>query len=104
MWIKNYKLDIKHGEVGHSIPNNHVAREKCHDLRLRRRQRWVGGLSFLLKYFFIVFKTRLMFLKIIFTSGFIMSTANGNPFSLAIFLTQPPVKIDFQWRSSVIRL
>ena len=44
----NYKLDTRHvidgvvvegtreGEVGGSIPNNRVAREKCCDLRLRR--------------------------------------------------------------------
>jgi hypothetical protein len=34
-----------------------------------------------------------MFLKIFFTSGFITSTASENRFSLAVFLTQPPVKI-----------
>jgi hypothetical protein len=41
--------------------------------------------------FFVVF----MFLKIIFTNGFITSTASENRFPLAVFLTQPPVKIDF---------
>jgi hypothetical protein len=55
------------------------------------------------KYFF-VFKTRLMFLKIIFTSGFITSTASGNRFPMVVFLTQPSVEIDFHWRSSVTRL
>jgi hypothetical protein len=43
----------------------------------------------------VVFKTRLMFLKIIFTVGFITSTVSGNRFPLAIFLPQPPVEIDF---------
>jgi hypothetical protein len=36
-----------------------------------------------------------MFLKIIFTSGFITSTASESRFSLAVFLTQPPVKSIF---------
>jgi hypothetical protein len=62
-----------------------------------------GGVGSLNK-FFAVFKTRLMFLKIIFTCGFITSTASENQFSLAVFLTQPPMEIDFQWRSSVTRL
>jgi hypothetical protein len=54
--------------------------------------------------FFAVFKVHLMFLKIIFTSGFIISTASGNRFSLTVFLTQPPLEIDFHWRSLVNRL
>jgi hypothetical protein len=40
-----------------------------------------------------------MFLKIIFTVGFIMSTASKNRVPLTVFLTQPPVEIDFHWRS-----
>jgi hypothetical protein len=63
-----------------------------------------GGVSPLLKYFFAVFKTCLMFLKIIFTSGFITSTSSGNRFPPAVFLTQLPVEINFHWRSVVTRL
>jgi hypothetical protein len=42
-----------------------------------------------------------MFLKIIFALGFITPTVRGNRFSLAVFLAQPPVEIDFPWRSLV---
>jgi hypothetical protein len=63
-----------------------------------------GGWVLSLNNIFVVFKTRLMFLKIIFTIGFIPSTSGGNRFSLAIFLAQPPVEIDFHWRSLVTRL
>jgi hypothetical protein len=94
---KNYKLDTKYvidKVVVEGTRESEVdAREKCRDLRLRWRR--AGGLSPLLKYFFVILKTRLMFLKIIFTSGFVTSTASGNRFLLAVFLTQPPVEINF---------
>jgi hypothetical protein len=91
--VKNYKLDTNHaidgvvdestrkGEIGGSIPNKRVARESCAKKGVTcdfdRDER--GGVSRLLKNnCFVVFKTRLMFLKIIFTDGFITSTASGN--------------------------
>jgi hypothetical protein len=75
---KSFKLDTGHvigrvvvegtreGEVDSLIPNICIAREKCHDFD-------GGG-----HVFFAVFKTRLMFLKLIFTRGFITSTASEN--------------------------
>jgi hypothetical protein len=88
IWTKNYKVDTKHaivrmvvegdGEVGGLIPNNRIAPEfyaKNCDLRLRRRRAGGVGRVLSLNNFFVVFKTRLMFLKIIFTIGFITSTA-----------------------------
>jgi hypothetical protein len=53
-----------------------------------------GGRVLFLNNCFVIFKTRLMFLKIIFISGFITSSASRNRFPLTIFLTQPPVEID----------
>jgi hypothetical protein len=57
------------------------------------RDEQVGWVLFLNNFF--LFKTHLMFLKIFFTSGFITSTASESRFSLAVFLTQPPVKSIF---------
>jgi len=65
----NYKLDTSHvidgvvvegtreGEVYGSIPHNRVAREKCHDLRLRR----AGGVFLIQINFFTIFKICFMF-------------------------------------------
>jgi hypothetical protein len=96
---KNYKLNTKHaiggvvaegtreGEVGGgSIPNNHVAREKCHDLHFDGDRRVGYVLS---NNCFCLF-LKPMFLKIIFTSGFITSTVSGNRFLLVVFLTGGP--------------
>jgi hypothetical protein len=91
---KNYKLDTNHaiggviaegtheGGVGGSIPNNRVARIPCakNAATCDLVTGWCG-LSPLFKYFFSVFKTHLMFLKIIFTSAFITSTFSENQFS-----------------------
>jgi hypothetical protein len=90
----------REGEVDGSMPDNRVAREKCRDLRRAGGVGWVLSLN----NFFAVFKIRLMFLKIIFTSGFITSTASENRFPLAIFLTQLPLEIGFHGWSSVTRL
>jgi hypothetical protein len=83
---------MREGEVSGSIPNNRVAREFC-----------TKNIE-TLNDFFAVLKTRLMFLKIIFTSGLITSTANKNRFSLMVLLIQPSVEIDFNWQSSFTRL
>jgi hypothetical protein len=54
--------------------------------------------------FLLFLKSVSCFLEMIFTGGFITATASENRFSLAVLLRRPPVKIDFHWRSSVIRL
>jgi hypothetical protein len=59
----------------------------------------------LIKIFFLLFlKFVLCFLETICTGGFITPTASENRFSLAVLLRRPPVKKDFNWRSSVTRL
>jgi hypothetical protein len=45
-----------------------------------------------------------MFLKIIFTGGFITPIVSGNRFPLAILLAQPPMEIDLHLWSSITRL
>jgi hypothetical protein len=73
-------VDItREGEVGGSIPNNRVAREfyTKNTATCDLKNTLMGGWVLFLNNCFAVFKTRLMFLKMIFTSSFITSTASG---------------------------
>jgi hypothetical protein len=78
-----------------------ILREKCRDLRLRRRRADARPPP---NNFFAIFKLILCFLENIFIDSFISSVTNGNRVSLTILLVQSPVEINFERRFSVTRM